>query len=149
MDRLNVQCISAGGNENRRLIQKRYKLDYDGHLRFTFNFLVAISRFLDRPPLFRPAAERSTSEGYNKLLHLKQRRCTVICKNDKTVQNFQENLENTSSIHRVSYGKTAFRSMNTNRKTFSVALTARTHLAAQWSISAAAFIHDGYRYLSC
>lgn len=55
-------------DKNLKLAQKRYKQHYDLHIQFAPIFPVGDSMFLDKPPLFRLAAERSALKSHNKFI---------------------------------------------------------------------------------
>lgn len=60
------------------LARRQYKRDHDRQVPFASIFFVADYIFLDRAPLLYSAAERSTSEGYIKLLPRRQELYSVI-----------------------------------------------------------------------
>lgn len=57
--------------------------------------------YLDRPLLFRSAAERSPADSYNKPLSHKQGHHKVASVSENTLQIVQDGLKNTFSIHRA------------------------------------------------
>lgn len=56
---------------------------------------------LGRTPLFRSAAERYTSAGYDKLVAQKHRRCKIVRVTRNNLQILQGGLESTVAIHRA------------------------------------------------
>lgn len=66
-------------DNNLNLPQRRYKKEYDRHDRFDHMSQADHYGFLDMPPVSQFAAERSTTEVYNKLLLRKQGPWSVIC----------------------------------------------------------------------
>lgn len=86
-------------SENLGLVQSWYKKDYDRCARFARIFRVGAYIFLDGPPSFRSAAEKSASERYNKLLPHKQRPYKVPDVIESTVRLNQDRWKNTVSIH--------------------------------------------------
>lgn len=66
-----IRCatdLRRDADKNLMLEQKRYKKDHDQHIPSSRFFRFEDYIFLSMPPLFRLAAERSSSEWYNKLL---------------------------------------------------------------------------------
>lgn len=75
-----------------RLVQRRYKKDYDSRVRFAAILRIGGYVFLDMPFLLRSAAKQSAAEGYDKYLPLKEGPNKVIGVNNNTIHILQEGL---------------------------------------------------------
>lgn len=73
-----------------RLEQRLDKKDYKWPVRFAQIFILGDYVLLDRPTLFRSAAERSAVEGYSKLLPRNQGPYKVVAVSEKKLQIVQD-----------------------------------------------------------
>lgn len=109
--------IRREDDKNLRLAQLRYKKDRDHDIRLAPIFRADNYICLDRLPLFRSAAEKSDSKGFNKLIPRKQGSFKVTGEMKYILRITQDDLENTASIHQTIVSRTSRSHCDENRVT--------------------------------
>lgn len=82
-------------DKNLLIAQRWYNEQYKKRVTLAPIFKKGDNIFLNRPPLFQPAAESSAAKGYNKLLQAKQEPYEVFDVVENPLEVIQDGLENT------------------------------------------------------
>lgn len=93
-------------NKNLKSAEKGYKSHHDRHVRFPPYLNELHKLYMDRPLLFRSAAETSVADGYRSLQPTKQGPYKVVCENVNMIKVLHDELQYVVSIHRASRAPT-------------------------------------------